>query len=328
LVTLRPPDHLRQVRFHQLLVSARKNWSLDTVKEAQGRASPELVRQQIATLVPEDVRRLLEKSGIAAEWIFPVPALLEVSPTLVGFFRLLLGAPRKSFYDRTSGLAMFRTMEERGSLTKKQKARLDELCQALAVPIADLLRQMSPAITLQDIQELPLLTLGAQFQGANNNKIGEEAIQAVFLAVKKLVGAHLVRDGSTALELRNSSGRMVRIEVASDPDIRIVETIGKQEQQKVAIEIKGGTDRSNAHNRAGEAEKSHQKAKAEGFLDLWTIIAKVGLDMAKLEVESPTTRRWFDISQVTGQEGADWEDFRQQLALALNLPEAPDTRAR
>jgi hypothetical protein len=32
----------------------------------------------------------------------------------------------------------------------------------------------------------------------------------------------------------------------------------------VAVEIKGGKDYSNIHNRIGEAEKSHQKAKKEG----------------------------------------------------------------
>jgi len=46
----------------------------------------------------------------------------------------------------------------------------------------------------------------------------------------------------------------------------------------VAIEVKGGTDVSNAHNRAGEAEKSHTKAKGKGFRDFWTIISKKGLD--------------------------------------------------
>ena len=58
---------------------------------------------------------------------------------------------------------------------------------------------------------------------------------------------------------------------------------------------------SNAHNRAGEAEKSHQKAKAQGFRGFWTVIAKKGLSMETLQAESPTTQRWFDAAHVLGQ---------------------------
>lgn len=90
------------------------------------------------------------------------------------------------------------------------------------------------------------------------------------------------------------------------------------------MEIKGGTDRSNAHNRAGEAEKSHQKAKAEGFRDFWTIIAKKGLDTEKLKRESPTTNSWFDAAQVLGREGSDWEEFRNRLAGQVGIPLAAD----
>ena len=41
---------------------------------------------------------------------------------------------------------------------------------------------------------------------------------------------------------------------------------------RIAIEIKGGTDVSNLHNRLGEAEKSHQNARLLGFTQFWTII--------------------------------------------------------
>jgi hypothetical protein len=78
----------------------------------------------------------------------------------------------------------------------------------------------------------------------------------------------------------------VVIALASAPDVRIQEEFGGRLQNKVAIEIKGGTDRSNAHNRAGEAEKSHQKARAEGFRDFWTIIAKAGLNLQKLRARA------------------------------------------
>ncbi len=77
---------------------------------------------------------------------------------------------------------------------------------------------------------------------------------------------------------------------------------------------------SNAHNRAGEAEKSHQKAKNEGFRDYWTLISKAGLKIQKLKSESPTTNSWFDVAQVLAREGEDWSEFRSRFAEAAGIP--------
>ena len=88
----------------------------------------------------------------------------------------------------------------------------------------------------------------------------------------------------------------------------------------MAIEIKGGTDNSNAHNRAGEAEKSHQKAKNQGFRDFWTIISTTGVNQEKLKQESPTTNSWFDVAQVLAREGTDWIEFRSRFADACGIP--------
>jgi hypothetical protein len=46
---------------------------------------------------------------------------------------------------------------------------------------------MSPTITLRDVAELPLLTIGAQFQGSNNNIIGQQATVDVFLSIAEIV---------------------------------------------------------------------------------------------------------------------------------------------
>jgi hypothetical protein len=112
----------------------------------------------------------------------------------------------------------------------------------------------------------------------------------------------------------------VIIALSADPDLRIQEEFGGELRNKVAIEIKGGADVSNAHNRAGEAEKSHQKAKHQGFRQFWTIISKTGLNLKKLTSGSPTTQSWFDVSQVLGREGDDWNDFRSRIAEAVGIP--------
>ena len=142
----------------------------------------------------------------------------------------------------------------------------------------------------------------------------------VFLAVAELVKDFIQDQDSRKITILNAAGRRVAISLAGDPDIRIQEDFGGELRNKVAIEIKGGTDVSNAHNRAGEAEKSHQKAKHQGFRDFWTIISKANLNVDKLRSESPTTNSWFDVAQVLGREGDDWNEFKSRFADATGIP--------
>jgi hypothetical protein len=110
------------------------------------------------------------------------------------------------------------------------------------------------------------------------------------------------------------------VALAADPDVRIQEEFNGALRNKVAIEIKGGTDRSNTHNRAGEAEKSHQKARNDGFRDFWTIILTQGMDLETLKSESPTTNSWFDVPQLLARSGEDWEEFRSRIAGEVGIP--------
>jgi hypothetical protein len=315
-----PPSPSRQVKFHQLLVAARKSWLMDALIEALNTAEPNIVKDQISTYVPADVQRTLAAAGIRDENVFPVPAVLEAQPTLVGYYRLLLGIPQKTFYKGGSGMGQFKTMEMRGLLNQARRPDLEGFCAAMADSLSRLLREMSPPISRRDVAELPLLTLGSQFQGGNNNVIGKRATVDVFLAVLDLVKGHIVSHDERRIVVTNASGRKVFIALATDPDIRIQEEFGVELRNQVAIEIKGGTDVSNAHNRAGEAEKSHQKAKNDGFRDYWTIISKAGLNIDKLKAESPTTNDWFDVAQVLGRKGEDWEMFRSRFAGAVGIP--------
>ncbi len=317
---LNVPGSARQLRFHQLLVAARKTILVDALHLTLSQVDPAEVKAQIVEYVPDDVQRHLAAAGIRDEHVFPLPILLETTPTLVGYYRLLLGCPQKSFYRSETGLGLFRGMEQKGTSTPAQCAALPAFCLAMSYPLAELVREMSPALGPRDIRELPLITLGSQFQGGNNNVIGRQATNGVFLAISELVELYIEKRSENKLILSNSAKRAVYIALASDPDVSIIEEVGGAFRQKVAIEIKGGTDRSNAHNRAGEAEKSHQKAKNAGYRDFWTIIAKKGVDFAQLTRESPTTTSWFDVAEVLAREGADWEDFRSRVAEATGIP--------
>lgn len=219
-------------------------------------------------------------------------------------------------------MGLFKSMELTGAMSPKQQTALPEFCLAMGKALGELIRQLSPTVTSRDVVELRLLTLGSQFQGGNNVSIGKQATADVFLAVGDLLRRHVRERDERVLHVKNSAGRMVKVSLASDPDVRIQEEVSGKTQNKVAVEIKGGTDSSNAHNRAGEAEKSHQKARNEGFRECWTIIAMKGLDVAKLRKESPTTDSWFDVAQVLGRSGPDWEEFRSRLATVVGVPVA------
>jgi hypothetical protein len=317
---MKAPNPTRQLAFHQLLVGARKTWLTDALREAVKAVDQKVLKAQLGDYAPADAQTILAGAGIRDEEVFPVPVVLEEKPTLVGYYRLLLGIPQKSFYTTETGFAGFKRMEEDGVLTDRRRELLPEFCRTMAEPLAELVRQLSPAVTPRDVSELPLLTLGSKFQGANNNQIGQRATHDVFLAIAEVVETHVTDRDAQSLTIVNAAHRTVRIVLAADPDVRIQEEFGDELRNKVAVEIKGGTDKSNAHNRAGEAEKSHQKAKAEDYTLFWTVIAKKGLNMETLRAESPTTTSWFDVAQVLGRDGDDWKEFRSRIAGEVGIP--------
>jgi len=292
---------------------------MDALSEALGKSDPNIVKEQIIKYVPVEAQKVLAASGVRDEHVFPLPVVIETKPSLVGYFRLLLGIPQKSFYKGKTGMGAVRSMEETGLASPKQQRRISEFCEAMARPLAELVKQV-PNITSKDIAELPLLTYGAQLQGSNNTAIGKKAMQDVFIAVSEVMGDHIVKQEPDKLTVRNAAGRSVSISLAHDPDLAIDEQVGNKTHRKIAIEVKGGTDISNAHNRAGEAEKSHLKAKSRGYPEYWTIISKSGLDMETLKRESQTTNHWFDIVEVLARKGVDWDDFRQHLAGVVGIP--------
>ncbi len=313
-------DPSRQVGFHDLLVAARQTVLKDALRSALRSVDPDEVKRELSTYAPRDAQRILAGAGIRDEEVFPTPVVLKAKPTLVGYYRLLLGVSQKRFYVAETGMGPFKVVEQRGILEARQEAMLPDYCRAMCEALAELVRRLSPTATQRDVDELPLLTLGGQFQGSNNNKIGQQATLDVLLAIKEIVKKHIQKEGTRSILIKNASGRKVRIIEAADPDVRIEEEFEGKYRPKTAIEIKGGADKSNAHNRAGEAEKSHQKAKGEGFRDFWTVIATKGLDMKVLESESPTTNSWFDVAQVLARDGDSWIDFGTRIAGDVGIP--------
>lgn len=182
-----PLSPSRQVIFHQMLVAARKTALMDALSEALGVIDPTLLKKQISRYVPKDAQRLLAAAGIRDEHIFPVPAILEQRPTLVGYYRLLLGISQKRFYRKGTAMGPFKGMESRGLFNPQKRPDIESFCSTMGEHLAELVRQISPKITARDVSELPLLTLGAQLYGSNNNAIGKKATLEVFVSVTEIV---------------------------------------------------------------------------------------------------------------------------------------------
>ncbi len=81
-----------------------------------------------------------------------------------------------------------------------------------------------------------------------------------------------------------------------------------------------GTDFSNIHNRIGEAEKSHQKARQAGFVECWTIVNVDNVDMRMARQESPSTNRFYRISELKRGEGGEFRDFRSRVLSLVGIP--------
>ena len=110
------------------------------------------------------------------------------------------------------------------------------------------------------------------------------------------------------------------IEFASDPDIVIREEMRHEDYRNIiAIEVKGGRDFSNIHNRIGEAEKSHQKAKDAGFVECWTVVNVDRINMKMAARESPTTNRFYRISSLVAAEGEEYDDFRARVVALTGI---------
>lgn len=291
---------------------------MDALHHALRAVSPTSVKQQIADYVPADVQQILAGSSIRDEQVFPVPVVLEAAPRLIGYYRLLLNVPQKTFYSSKSGYGFsgLKSVEQKGSLSATQRSMLPQLCSVLARALADLVRGTASTLSARDVSDLPLLTLGAQLQGGANNLIGQQPVEAVFQAMVGLVQPYITSAAGPPVTLTNPAGRSFVIAKTADPDVTIRKSVGSTRQPRLAIEVKGGTDQSNAYNRAGEAEKSHQKANNRGYVQRWTVIGMGNVaNVTRLKQGSPTTTQWIEATEVMAQQGPDWLRFVQLLKI-------------
>ncbi len=306
-----------QIGFFQRLQEAKKQYLLPALFEQVGKLDIGLLDQQLLEFAGNDRLAFVARHGLRGELIFPIPYVLSENPALLGYYRLFLGFSQKEFYRGV--FSKFKRMEEKGQLSDATSRLLPLLCRSL-IESAWILIQGIPELTEQSLNELSLLTLGPQFRGSRNVNLGAEAIQIVFTLIKAIVSPAIIEEGKDFLLIKSAADRIYRIAFAPDPDIAISQMLESGAvRNRIAIEVKGGTDFSNIHNRLGEAEKSHQKARSAGFTEFWTVINVRDIDDARWRQETPTTTELFYLSQLSDSHSPGYQQFREYLIAELGI---------
>jgi hypothetical protein len=309
-----------QVSFYYRLQSIRETQLHFALSRALDRVDLDLLNSQLGEYVSADGLKRVAAFGLRGEVVFPVPCVLEADPLLLGYYRLLLGFSQKEFYNR-GPFGRFKSMEETGSVLPRVAEHVPALCRSLVGSAQRLVRALDQVL-LDVIRDLQLLTLGPQLRGSENTRVGQRATREVFDLIRELVRDHVTEETKRTILVRNDAGRMVLIAFSSDPDISIREQLPSGVRPLVSVEIKGGKDISNVHNRLGEAEKTHQKARARGFFEFWTLLrAKVPEDIARRE--SPTTSHFFQMGDVLRHGSPARARFRDLLCSIISIRSGP-----
>lgn len=313
-----------QIEFAANLAEVRNLMLQEALQETIRTLDIPTLDAELAKYAPAHSLQQLAGFSLRGELIFPVPLVLRANPRLLGYYRLLYGYSQKAFYVPAVA-GKFASMETRGALRAEIDQELDSFCEEMCDAGAQLLTGiLAQPVTLALLNDLTILTLGPQWRGGANNRKGTAGIIKVFNAIRDIVQDQLVTADPRRMTVRNSAGRTVLIEFASDPDIVIREEMRTDSYRNiVAIEVKGGEDFSNIHNRIGEAEKSHQKAKANKYVECWTVVNVDRIDMEMAAQESPSTSRFYRISSLAQAEGDEYQEFRDLVVAMTGIPTAP-----
>ncbi len=316
-----------QIDFYARLQAVRERYLFEALKKTVDDPAFDLetLNSELAAYVDVKQLRHLASLGLRGEVCFPTPYLFHRNPYLLGYYRLLYGFSSKAFYDQ-GPFKRFQSLESDGAIRNHLQSLIPAFCRSLA-KTGEMLVQLISPVTLSTVNDLQVLTLGAQFRGSGNVKVGQDAIQTFFNLIKLLLAAYSPKVKGRRITFLNDSKLHVEIRVASDPDVSITVKLDAEERKLVAIELKGGTDVSNIWNRLGEAEKSHAKARADGFNELWTV-TRVDLNsdpdlQKKARRQSATTTRFFFLDRIADPTAPEAITFRQVLGSIMGVKLAP-----
>ena len=317
-----PPTN-KQILAQEILHEYKKNIIGDALKRTVEEIDPNELHSEIVEYVPFDCMKILQSTGIRDEIFFALPCILKKNPKMLGYYRLLMGISEKQFYSSATGLSQFNCMEEKGKLPNYQDhSCIQDLCKAINGAMQEFLKELKKDRLSQDVSDFPIMTLGVYVDGVWRNFIGANAASNVFNAIKNIVNEkqlEICESNEKVYTFTNEKGKKFSINLASDPDVSIY---ANDSEKLLCIEIKGGQDVANVHNRAGEAEKSHQKAKNNGWEEKWTVIYLSKLQdsqQSKLLEESPTTDKWFDVNEICCESGSSYDKFKDEILKLFDL---------
>lgn len=328
--TLRFPSPQLQIDFAFALRKFRVLYLQEALLTTVGSLDIATLDAELAEYVPAIDLISLARCGLRGELLFATPSILNANPYLLGYYRLLLGYSQKEFFGGSKGFGAsgYKSMETGGKIGRS--ADISALCSALCAAASQLLSGLSTTrVSRELLDDLTLLTVGPQLRGGANNQRGVAGIVEVFEIIREIVDHATVDVSDLEIKVKSATRRAVSIEFAPDPDIIVREEMARNEYRNVvAIEIKSGTDISNIHNRIGEAEKSHQKARQRGFTECWTVVNVARLDMDKAKSESPSTDRFYSLARLAERKGNEYDDFRRRILSLTSIPEPPVRKAR
>jgi hypothetical protein len=305
-----------QLGFYQRLKDAQKTYLLPALLTHVGALDIGQVDQGLLQYAGRKKLAFIARKGLRGELVFPIPYILSTKPHLLGYYRLLLGFSQKEFFK--GDFARFKSLED-DSLSDKIQPFLKPLCESLIESSWILINGM-PEFSAEIINSLTLLTLGPQFRGSRNVNLGADAIRSVFALVKSIVLNSIIEESENHLLVASATGRSYLIEFAPDPDIAIRQKLADGTfRNRISIEVKGGTDYSNIHNRLGEAEKTHQKARADGFSQFWTVINVGRIDQAVWKQETPTTNELFYLEELLDPKNPKRSRFEEYFVSELGI---------
>ncbi|MGA3040339.1 MAG: XcyI family restriction endonuclease [Bryobacteraceae bacterium] len=324
LPVLKPAN---QIDFYARLQAVKERYLHDALMHTIAETAFDLgaLDSELASFADATSLKRLASFHLRGETFFPVPYLLKRNAYVLGYYRLLYGFSCKAFYGQ-GPFKRFQRMEDRGVLDLRTEPALPALCRSLCAT-GGMLVDAIKGLSLGTVFELQLLTLGPQFKGGGNVKVGQGAIDTFFMLLKSLLSPYNPKVKGRRLTFVNDSKLDVVVRVASDPDVSVTQQLGAEVRKLVAIELKGGTDVSNIWNRLGEAEKSHLKAKAKGFNELWTV-TRVDLTTVpalenKARAQSPSTTRFFFLDRIADPTTPEAITFRQVLGSMMGVRLAP-----
>lgn len=309
-------DPQLQIDFYDKLQEIKELYFYSVLKKAVKKVAIKEINDELDLFAPAEGIQKLAQYSLRGEVFFPVPCLLKAHPFLLGYYRLLLGFSQKEFYNK-GPFGSFKAMEEKGKLTQRAEENIEELCTSLCNSSMILVDELD-SIKTRTVDELQLLTVGPQFRGSMNNIYGQRATRKTFEIIKLIVAPYIDSVEPRRITITNESGRKVEIKFASDPDIEIFESLKSRSKGLISIEIKGGRDISNIHNRIGEAEKSHQKAKKRGFFEFMTIVS-VDMSYETLAEESPTTSHFYNLDKISEDSSVEHSAFSENLGSIIGI---------